>query len=129
MERRHSEPALPGADPGLEREGELRKVDEALLASVRGVVGQGLAHQVGGEAGRLQPALHLPDGLQGHEGVKVAVEAHHVSARLRHSEHKEHASIVFYEKALIDPLCLCLFSSGDVLPFVLYFCSRRTHKF
>lgn len=70
---------LPCANPGLEGEGKLGEIDEALLAGIRRVVGQGLQHEVGGEAGSLQPTLHPLDGLQGHKGVEMAVDAHHVS--------------------------------------------------
>ena len=37
----------PGADPGLQTEGELREVDEPLLARVRGAVAQRLEEQEG----------------------------------------------------------------------------------
>ncbi len=75
---------IPGADPRLQGERELGQVNEALLARVRRVVGEGLAHQEGVEAGSLKPGLHLPDGLQGHKGVEMAVKTDHVCARLRH---------------------------------------------
>ncbi len=64
------------ANPRLESEGELRKVDEALLAGVGCVVGQRLAHQVDlvQKSGLLQASLHQFDGLEGDEGVEVAVD-------------------------------------------------------
>ena len=66
-----------GADPRLQGEGELWEVNESLLAGIGGVVGQGLAHQVDllQKTGLLQTLLHLLDGLEGHEGVEVAVDA------------------------------------------------------
>ena len=66
---------LPGADSGLESEGELGQVDEALLARVRGVEGEGLDEEVRVEARGVQPSLHPPYALQRHEGVEVAVDA------------------------------------------------------
>lgn len=64
------------ANPWFKREGELREVDEALLAGVWCVVGQRLAHQVDlvQKSGLLQAGLHQLDGLQGDEGVEVAVD-------------------------------------------------------
>ena len=66
---------LPGADSGLESEGELGQVDEALLAGVRGVEGEGLDEEVGAQTRGVQPSLHLPHTLQRHERVEVAVDA------------------------------------------------------
>ena len=54
-------------------EGELGQVDEALLAGVRGVEGEGLDHEVGAQAGRVQASLYLLAALQLDEGVEVAV--------------------------------------------------------
>ena len=74
----------PGADPRLQGEGKLWQVDESLLAGVRSVVGQWLDEQEGGQTGLVQPSLHLPNAVQGHEGVEVAVDADHVRPRPGH---------------------------------------------
>ena len=66
---------LPGADSGLESEGELWQVDEALLAGVRGVEGEGLDEEVWVQTRGVQTSLHLPHTLQRHERVEVAVDA------------------------------------------------------
>ena len=66
---------LPSADSGLESEGELGQVDEALLAGVRGVEGERLDEEVWAQTRGVQPSLHLPHTLQRHERVEVAVDA------------------------------------------------------
>lgn len=56
--------------------GEFREIDKALLATVRCVVGQGLAHQVGLEPSSCQALLHELHRLQAGCGVEMAVHPH-----------------------------------------------------
>ena len=66
-----------GENPGLEGEGELRQVDEALLPGVGRVVRERLTHEVcrlAQQVGGLERLLHEFQGLQRDEGVEVAVD-------------------------------------------------------
>merc|ERR1719447_303296 len=76
----------PGADSWLKTEGELRKVDKALLSSIRGVERKRLAHEVGLQTGCIKARLHLAKALQGDKGVEVAVDSHNVGSRLGHPD-------------------------------------------
>ena len=93
--------ARPGADSWLKTEGELRKVNETLLSSIRSVERERLegnfdssssspiaylAHEVGLQTGCIKARLHLAKALQGDKGVEVAVDSHNVGSRLGHPD-------------------------------------------
>ena len=66
-----------GENPGLEGEGELRQVDEALLPGVGRVVRERLTHEVrrpAQQVGDLEILLHEFQSLQRDEGIEVAVD-------------------------------------------------------
>ena len=65
----------PCTDSWLESKWELWQVYDALFASVRAEVGDGLDHEVGGEAGLLEALLHDPHRLQGDEHVIVTIDS------------------------------------------------------
>ena len=93
--------APPGADSWLKTEWELRKVNETLLSSIRGVERERLegnfdssssspiaylAHEVGLQTSCIKARLHLAKALQGDKGVEVAVDSHNVGSRLGHPD-------------------------------------------
>ena len=64
------------ANPGLKGKREFREINEPLFSSIRCVVGQGLAHQIGflKKSSLFKTLLHKLDCLQGGEGVEMAVD-------------------------------------------------------